>query len=278
MRRCLPLFFLLSACAENQTHPLAHPAYDAAPLAPLTCVPNLDGRIDAAELQAAIGIPVAYLVSPAGTERTVDLAGSVQPDGTRVWDWSLELEDDTVARLQAAKLASAWFAASFPEGQFTAPLDAAGSLLGVYVHDDAGLWLLGMATAVEAPPEGQTLLVYDQPVAVFTFPIEVGQSWTAVGKVQNGTVRGLPYAGRDVYEVTVDAAGHMLLPDLELTQALRVRTKVTVEPAVGQSHTVRQASYVFECMGEVARATSRTDEPEDEFTKAAEVRRLGLGL
>jgi hypothetical protein len=34
-------------------------------------------------------------------------------------------------------------------------------------------------------------------------------------------------------------------------------------------------SYFFECFGEVARATSQRDEPDPNFTEAAEVRRLG---
>jgi hypothetical protein len=39
---------------------------------------------------------------------------------------------------------------------------------------------------------------------------------------------------------------------------------------------VRQTSWFFECFGEVARAKSRTDEPNEDFTVAAEVRRLSL--
>jgi hypothetical protein len=36
----------------------------------------------------------------------------------------------------------------------------------------------------------------------------------------------------------------------------------------------RQDSYLFECFGEVARATSQPNETSDDFTTAAEVRRF----
>jgi hypothetical protein len=89
-------------------------------------------------------------------------------------------------------------------------------------------------------------------------------------------IRGLPYAGKDTYEITVDAAGSLDLPDITFSQALRVRTKVTVEPAAGMAVVTRQASYVFECFGEVARVTSNNGEMNADFTTAAEVRRFGF--
>ncbi len=94
--------------------------------------------------------------------------------------------------------------------------------------------------------------------------------------MQNGTLRGLPYAGRDTYEVSIDAAGQLILPDLTFTQALRSRTHLTVEPAVGPNVSTRQTSWLFECFGEVARATSLDNEPNDDFTTTSELRRLGL--
>jgi hypothetical protein len=36
----------------------------------------------------------------------------------------------------------------------------------------------------------------------------------------------------------------------------------------------RQTSFFFECFGEVARATSQPNETQDDFTTAAELRRL----
>ena len=94
--------------------------------------------------------------------------------------------------------------------------------------------------------------------------------------MQNGTLRGLPYAGKDTYEAKVAAAGRLVLPPIELTQAQEVLLSALVEPAVGTSVRTRQASFLFECFGEVARATSANDEKDELFTTATEVRRLGL--
>ena len=92
----------------------------------------------------------------------------------------------------------------------------------------------------------------------------------------NATVRGLPYAGRDTYQVSVDASGRLELTDLTFTQVLRVRTQLTVEPAVGATVTRRQVSWMFECFGEVARAVSLDGELQEDFTTTSELRRLGL--
>mgnify|MGYP000997285483 FL=1 len=45
--------------------------------------------------------------------------------------------------------------------------------------------------------------------------------------------------------------------------------------AVGASSSTRQSQFLFECFGEVVRATSAPGEKDDDFTTAAEVRRLG---
>lgn len=263
-------------CNDNVTpYPTAAGYVAGQPLA-LECVPNLDGRIDAAELGAALGIPIRYRVSPDGVERNVDLTGIVDADGQRVWDWSEDRADDQLAEVAAAALKNQWFADRFSNGELVIPSDLGGSVMGIYRMDDQALWLQGLASAEEAPDEGQTLIVYDEPVAVFRFPLEVGRSWTSVGEFKQAQFLGLPWAGRDTYHVAVDAAGVLELPDLSFGQALRVKQTVTLEPAVGPTSTVLQTSFVFECFGEVARATSRLNEANQEFTIAAEVRRLGL--
>jgi hypothetical protein len=264
------------ACSDNLTPASDREVYDGGGEPPLQCVPNLDGRIDANELQAAIGVPATYLVSPKGEERAVDLVGQVDAAGRRVWDWSANAPTDQIAVLTAGTLTGKWYAASFSGGQFVTALDVAGSLEAVYVHDEQALWLLGFASAEEAPAEGKTLVVYQQPVALYRFPLQVGGQWVSAATVQNATIRGLPYAGRDTYEVSVDAAGTLHLPDVTFNQALRTRTRITSEPAVGASVSRRQVSFLFECFGEVARAQSRDDESAVDFTTAVEVRRLGL--
>jgi hypothetical protein len=252
------------------------PPYEAPTLEPLTCVPNLDGQIDAAELSAAFDVPVSYLASPAGEQRAVDLEGKPGPDGTFVVAWDADFATDRAAQISAQPLGEQWFASAFPEGQFVAPFDLGGTTLSVYARTDSALLLWGVASAEENPPGGKTLLAYTTPITLYQFPIVPGGSWVSTGEVKNGTVRGLAYAGKDTYETQVDGLGELRLPDLTFQQALRVRTRVILQPAVGATVITRQTSFLFECFGEVARATSVQNEENEKFTTAAEVRRLGL--
>lgn len=267
---------VIAACGENLTEPPVRSSYGGGDLEPLPCSPNLDGQIDAAELPTVLGNPVTYLVSPQGEERSVDLVGQVSASGVRVWDWSQAHANDQQAQMEAAALRGRWYADSFPDGQFVMAADPSGRLETIYARDADALWILGFASREPDPHEGRTLLVYGAPVLLYRFPLELGDTWESVGEVRNGLTRNLPYAADDTYRVRVAAAGRLELPDLTFTQALQVHMEVSVDPAVGPTTSVRQASFLFECFGEVARATSRANEPEQAFTTAAEIRRLGL--
>jgi len=267
---------LVAGCGTNLTHPDPSVAYDAGVATPLSCVPNLDGQIDADELTPVLGVPVKYLVSPAGTTPTVDVVGLVDGTGQLVWDWGTSLASDQTIEIEATALSTKWYAASFPGGTFVTPFDAGDTLEAIYHADANAIWLHGLASTQQNPAEGQTLYAYTNPVAITEFPLKVGSSWISTGTVVNGTLRGLPYASQDTYEVTDDATGELVLPDLTFTQAHRVRTKVTLDPAAGESVVTWQVSFFFECFGEVARATSQAGETNENFTTAAEVRRFGL--
>ncbi|MCA9515977.1 MAG: hypothetical protein KC635_13620 [Myxococcales bacterium] len=268
---------VVGACGDNLTHPTGPTPYESDAVTPLSCVPNLDGEIDADELLPATGIPVSYLVSAAGTTRAVDLTGAVDAGGKRVWDFT-QPDTDPVATITARAARAQWYGDRFPSDAVAVPLDAAGRIDGVYRHDaDLGTFsILGIASRDEAPPEGQTLWTYDAPVVLYRFPLGDGDAWTSVGEVRDGVVQGLPYAGRDTYQIEVSGAGELVLPDVTFTQVLRVRTHLTAQPAVGASRSQWQVSFLFECFGEVARATSRDGETAADFTTAAEVRRFGL--
>jgi hypothetical protein len=274
-----PVLFaaLAAACGDNQTPPPERTAYEAGAPPALPCLPNLDGRIDASELVPHVGVPATYLISPPGKERPVELAGR-EIDGRLHFPFGDDYADDLALQIQASRLDGAWYAGSFAgvAEAFATPLDAGGRSHGIYSKNDSEFLLHGVASATEDAPEGKTLLVYAPPIALYKFPILPGGAWTSVGEVRNGTFRGLPYAGRDTYEVEVDGAGVMDLPDFIIEQALRVRFKITVAPSAGQVTTQRQVSFLFECLGEVARATSHLGETERNFTVAAELRRLGL--
>jgi hypothetical protein len=277
-----PLLLLVSlvaaSCGDNQTPPPEKGPYVGTSPAALECVPNLDGKIDARELAPRIGADAHYLVSPAGKERPVDLVGA-EVDGRRVWSFGNDFADDQVARFSAQKIDGKWYASSFASvpGAFVVPLDPAAQTDGVYTHTERGFFLHGVASKEPEPLEQKTLLVYDPPATLYQFPLTPGLSYRTTARVRNGTFRGLPFASEDTYDVIVDGAGQLSLPDFILTQALRVRTTVTVVPTAGQTTTQRQTSFLFECIGEAARATSRLGEPDPNFTTAAELRRLGLG-
>lgn len=277
MRRSLFVLCMAAVgCGENATPTQSKPPYQAPSQAPLSCVPNLDGQIEASELSATFDVPVSYLVSPPGEERGVDLEGKPDGSGGFVIDWAADYATDRTATIKAAALGEQWFAGQFPEGQFVAPSDAGSTVLGVYSRSDEALLLWGVASALEEPPEGKTLLAYTTPITLYQFPIAPGATWVSVGEIKNGTIRGLVYAGKDTYETKVDGVGELRLPDLTFKQAMRVRTKVVLQPVAGETVITRQTSFLFECFGEVARAQSLRGESEERFTKASEVRRLGL--
>ncbi len=265
----------LSACSDNRTPAPIHANYDAGSLPQLTCVPNLDGQIDSSELSPALNIPARYLVSPQGKTRTVDLIGAISTQGRRTWDFGADYADDQTATISAVGLSGKWYAASFPTATFTTPFDAGGSTEAIYSYNSNAIALLGLASKNVDGPGGKTLLVYTPPITVYRFPLSVGSRYTSTGTISGGTLRGQPYAGKDTYDINVDASGEVKLAAYSFTQALRVRTSVTVEPSAGMAITTKQTQFLFECFGEIARATSQTGETNDDFTTAAELRRLG---
>jgi hypothetical protein len=274
----LLLVALCTSCSDNETPPPAHAAYDGGVVTALPCVPNLDGKIESRELVPQVGIPANYLVSPSGKDRTVDILGKTNAQGKLTWSFGVDFADDQVAKIEAQKIDGKWYAGSFAgvANPVVVASDLAGRTEGVYTQTEQGFFLHGVASVVADPPEGKTLLVYTQPVMLYRFPLEPGAAWTSFGEVKNGTVRGLPFASRDTYDVKVDGAGELGLPDFVLTQALRVRTNVSIAPSAGQVTTQRQVGFLFECLGEVTRATSKLNEPDENFTTASELRRLGL--
>ena len=266
----------LGACGDNQSKPKERAGYVAGEPAKLTCVPNLDGKIEASELAPTFNVPVRFLVSPAGKDQPIDLAPKTDSAGKLRWTYSVDSADDQAAEISAGPIQGKWYEGKFPGASFVSAFDAAGRTESIYAYDPSGIALMGLASREPDPPEGRTLLVYSTPVPIYKFPLTQGLSYTSVGEIRNATLRGLPYAGRDTYEIKVDAVGQLELPDVIFTQTLRVRTKVTLEPVAGQATTQLQTSFLFECFGEVMRATSKPGEKSEDFTVASEIRRFGL--
>jgi hypothetical protein len=276
MRRALSVilaFTALAGCVPDIAAALT-PNDDSADAGDYTCLPNLDGVIDFSELQPTLNVPVSYDVSPPGVTRTVNLVGTADGNGGDSWDFSQSFANDVTVTIAASALAAKWYQASFPSGQWAAPLDVADTLEGVYSTDSQAIYLLGAASTVENPKAGKTLLVYGEPVAIYRFPLQVGSVWVSTGTVQGGLINGLPYAGTDTYAVSDDATGEMNLPAYVFTQVHRVRTTVTQVPSAGATQVTEQTSFLFECFGEIVRATAAVGDTNENFTTAAEVRRL----
>ncbi len=256
MRRAL--FIVVAACGTNQT-----PPPEPLPQLP-TCIPDRDGQITAAELPIAYDQSAPYYVT---TDVMVD---PILHDGQ--WDLAEERNDDIVA-IGPVRLRDQWYAASFPMGQFV--VDAGGGLDGIYHQNDQALWLDGTASQSET---NKTLIVYAQPLAVLRFPVSVGDKFTQTAALTNVTINGLPFNGADELTIEVVDAGELALPYLLFDPTLRVRTAAVRRPSSGGMTSRRQTLWLFECFGEVARAESRVDEPNPDFTTAAYLRRFALGV
>jgi hypothetical protein len=267
---------LLVGCDENLTIVPKRDKATGPEIQPLACVPNLDGKIDSNELAAAIGVDVNYVVSPPGAARDVDLEGKPVEGGRLSWSFSADFADDQALVITPALAKDQWYAASFAPDAFVTPFDAGGRIDSIGRLTDQGLEVLGLASHEENPSEGQTLLIYGAPIQILKFPIQPGVQFVSTGTITNGKARGLQYAGKDTYEVSVDGIGSVDLPAFSFEEVHRVRTKVTVEPAVGAPATQIQVSFFAECFGEVVRATSESGEMNPGFTQAAELRRLGF--
>ena len=272
--RSFVLALCLVACGENRTFPGPTPFSPGEDPA-FECLPNLDGVLEAGELPVQIGATVRYLANPVGVTRGVAVDGVVDPAGFRSWPLGDDFADDEILEVGPRPLSEMWFAPEFPEGDYVAPADRDGSILGVYHLDERALWLHGVASAERDPAEGRTLLPYDAPVPLFRLPIEAADRSILHGEISEGLLRGLAYRGTDTYEVEVFGAGRLDLPDWSFGQAWRVDQTVTVTPAIGEPVRRRITSWLFECFGEVARAEGAlgSDAP---VTQAVDLRRLTL--
>jgi hypothetical protein len=275
--RLFPGFFLpltlaaLAACGDNLT--FVEGAGEGTSVLP--CAPNLDGTLTASELPVVLGGEARFRLA---NEIPVNLDGVVGADGRRRFDFAGRYGGDRFVGFGAATLAERWYAASFPGGEFVAALDASldaeGALEGIYSRAPEGLRLHGVASRLEAPAVGKTLLVYEAPVVVLPLPLRVGSAWVATGRTTGGTLRGSPYNGTDRYEGVAAGAGELRLPELTFASVIEVRLKTTVSPSSGAPVVRRQAGFYAECFGEVARATAADNDDDASFTTAREVRRF----
>jgi hypothetical protein len=277
--RCARGVAAVALCALTACEPA--PLDDDAEYAPAfaapACRPNDDGTITKDELPFVVGAVSRVRVATGPVE--VDVVGTDE-DGVRTWDFSRpDPETEPVGELTLSTMDDQWFASSFPNADYAGPLVPGGALQGPLVVDDDGVKLLGAASAEPDPPEGRTIVVYDEPVVLYPFPIEGGARVQSVATASNAKLFGLPTALTDDYIVEVTGRGTLILPDLILENTQRVTIRLERTLLAGDARQVTQV-FVHECLGEVVRVVSEAktlaDDIPDEFTTASEIRRLSL--
>jgi hypothetical protein len=229
-----------------------------------TCVPERDGKITRDEVILRPGLDAKFEVAEGVT---VDTAGEVRNDGTRVWDLTGPYEGDSLTIVELMSLDGKWYKPDFPDATYASKLADGEDEIGIFRVTDDALYLQGIVT-----PDESTNLEYDPDPAILQFPLEVGASWTTDADV-TGTYFYNPWTMVDEeYQSQVDAEGMLKTPYGELPV---VRVQTVLKRTVGFSvTTIRTFSFVSECFGTVATITSENNEDEVEFTEASSVRRL----
>ncbi len=243
-----------------------------------TCIGNNDGIVEASEMPTVIGAVASYRVNPYNTSVPVSLTG-VEDGSQYVWDYS-NPPQLTPTHFKVESLQNQWFAGHFPEGQYVTPLSLWDpNILGVYRNEGDTVMLLGIASATSPADPDFTLLVYDAPLVVFRFPLDVGATWEQTVTFSDATLKGVKNAGEETYRFVVDGRGRVELPQFSFDNVLRVRLKLTQRFVVSDgSPDISHIQYFFvhECVGEVARIVSHANETDNNFTAASEFRYLGL--
>jgi len=241
------------------------------------CTGNNDGSLTADEMPAVVGANVTYNVNPPGMMVPVDSAGLAQQDG-HVWDFR-EATTNVPVGVTVLDTANYWFAPYFPEAAYASPVSLwTPGILGVFRSEPGRILMLGLASVLPQSEPAHTLLVYDEPLVVYQFPLVLGANWQQTVTFSNAVLQGVKNAGKETYKFVVDGRGTVLLPQFSLENTLRVRLELTQTFVVSQGEPdIRhvQLFFVHECLGEVARLVSEPDPTGIEFTQASEFRRLG---
>jgi hypothetical protein len=241
------------------------------------CIGNNDGSIEAGEMPTVVGACVTYSVNQEGAETAVKTTGEMV-DGKWTWDFR-GIPGLAAASVLVHSPKEFWFAKYFPTGDYATPVSLwDDDVMGVLEQGEGEVRLLGLASATPEEDPHHTLMIYDQPVVVYKFPLSPGVSWTQKGTFSNALLKGVKNAGEEVFKFVVDGRGTVVLPQFTLENTLRLRlehTSTLVVSAGKPSVKQIQYSFVHECIGEAARILSLADEPATEFEHAAEFRRLG---
>jgi hypothetical protein len=228
------------------------------------CSFNGDGVLDRSEEPFVVGLGALFAVNPAGSTTPVSLTAV-----GGVWDFSAPVANEVKIFDELEAPGGQWWSANFPTATYAERLVDGQNLLGVYRATADQLELLGLVS--DQPGLSQTLLTYATAVPLLEFPLRAGAAWSADSDV-SGTLDGVVFAGHDHYDLAVDQRGTTKVPaGVFDTLRLRIRYQETYG-----LYTVTRITYLHlaECYGAVARIRSRDGETSDDFTQAAEYRRL----
>lgn len=268
MKKIIYISILAIGCGANQT-----------PWTPIQnnetqlCFPNMDQQIEASEFPLFQEQSAEYWV---GGERDLDFLIGQTEEEVPIWNFQGETEDDQLVEIGAVRLGSQWYASHFSGGEWVIANDSEEKSVGIYRFDDSALWLLGVSSSEEDPEEGQTLLIYDDPVALLRFPMVVGDSFTQEADIGEGISNGLPFVGTHRYDVNLRKIGELYLDGIIFSEALRVNTRFTVIPNIGDSFSVNQSSFFSECFGELVRLESELNASDFSFSSAQTIRRFSF--
>jgi hypothetical protein len=233
------------------------------------CAPNNDGQIAHAELPLVAGRMATFRVA---LDPAFNTAGTANGDGTRRWDLSGQLANDSDRSIALLSPTGTWWAASFPTATYAATLSAESDLLGVFTTDPTQVSLLG----VVSPEAGafRTELAYDPPAKILALPFSLTgtSTWVSTSTV-SGVAQGAIVAYTERYDSRVDHVGTMKTPYGDFP-VLRVATDLDRTSGAATLSSRRSFAWVAECFGSIATVTSQDFETSAEFTDPAEVRRL----
>lgn len=244
----------------------------------MQCVAEADGVIDADELPMVPGVEVRYVRNALQAPIDLDLDGMDDGSGGVLWDFS-EGPADVGATLELLAPADAPHADLFPGATYAAPLLLESPELLAYFQlgESADgvdeLAMLGMATTEGVAEASRTVVVYDTPLALYRFPLALGDTWEQTVTYRDATTLGLPNQGIEHYTFTIDTAGSARLPGgIEVGDVLRVRIETEQILAVqveGGAAVTYQMLWIRPCFGELARAVSSDPDfvPVEEFRR-----------
>jgi hypothetical protein len=231
------------------------------------CTPNHDGTISMAELPLAPGRMATFRIA---TNATWSTAGQAQTSGLRRWDLSGALASDADRVLALVAPDGDWWQPAFPSATYATQLASTSELRGVFEVATTQLALVGVVSLDGGTYK--TELEYDPPAQILKVPMQSGSTWTSTSTV-SGYAGGAIVAYTERYESMVDHVGTMATPYGEFP-VLRVVTEMTRTSGFTTLASSRTYTWIAECFGPVATATSKNFPTSGEQSELAEVRRL----